>query len=133
MATNASAPGKIILLGEHSVVYGYPAIASSINRRLTIQNGKIKSNIPMGAGMGSSAAFAVASAGIKIGKPNLVKINGLAYEMEKKRHGNPSGLDNTVSTYGGFLWFRKENENFNIFKQIPSQKIPRIYLINTGT
>lgn len=32
-----SAPGKIHLLGEHAVVYGYPALLSSIDRRLSVQ------------------------------------------------------------------------------------------------
>lgn len=32
----ASAPGKIHLIGEHAVVYGYPAIIAAINKRIKI-------------------------------------------------------------------------------------------------
>jgi len=32
---SASAPGKVILLGEHSVVFGHPALALAIDRRMT--------------------------------------------------------------------------------------------------
>ncbi len=34
--SKASAPAKIILFGEHFVVYGNPAILASINRRITV-------------------------------------------------------------------------------------------------
>ena len=112
-----SAPAKLILSGEHAVTYGNSAILVAINKRLTAsrsQNGKIEitSEIPIGAGMGSSAAFSVATSAVKLGKIDLEKINEMAYKMEKKFHGNPSGADNTICTYGGFLWYRKENENF---------------------
>lgn len=132
-----SAPGKLIISGEHAVVYGYPALVTAVDKRLTVSCAekkiKITSNIPIGAGMGSSAAFAVAKSAIKVGKPNLEKINGLAYEMEKVQHGNPSGVDNTISTYGGFLWYRKEAENLKTFKQItPKIKFSNIFLIYTG-
>ena len=33
----ASAPGKCIIFGEHAVVYGEPALACSINQRMTIE------------------------------------------------------------------------------------------------
>lgn len=57
----AAAPAKIILFGEHFVVYGNPAILASINRRITVtakktKDGKvtIKSDIASGEFDGST-------------------------------------------------------------------------------
>jgi len=36
-----SAPGKIILSGEHAVVYGYPDLLAAVNRRLSVNIEKI--------------------------------------------------------------------------------------------
>lgn len=177
MAVNkvkVSAPGKIILSGEHAVVYGYPEILSAIDRRLTVEiqensnilevtpregepfvkygleviktrlgigelgnlSIKIDSQIPLGCGLGSSAAFAVALTGAVFAylefPRSLKKINEIAYEIEKKQHGTPSGGDNTVSAYGGFLLYRKETETFKIISPLRTKVFPKIFLINSG-
>jgi len=44
LKSKASAPGKIILFGEHFVVYGVKAILCAINKRVTVTAEKIKEN-----------------------------------------------------------------------------------------
>lgn len=43
----ASAPGKLVLFGEHAVVYGYPAIVCAIDKRISaiVQDGAQKGDI----------------------------------------------------------------------------------------
>ena len=151
--------GKIILLGEHSVVYGRRAIAAPVPlaiqariedtrdgidliiprwgveqrldfnakrppsftrslERLLQELGlagrsmriEIFPNVPRAMGLGGSAALAVAV----IRAMNLhyslglddERVNQLAYECEKVAHGTPSGLDNTLATFGEFTLFR---------------------------
>ena len=38
----ASAPGKLILTGEHSVVYGYPAVCAALDKRTECKVTKTK-------------------------------------------------------------------------------------------
>lgn len=78
---------------------------------------KIDTELPVGAGLGSSASFAVSIASAfmtwfkenftlsSVGFDNtkLENINDLSYELECIIHGTPSGIDNTVSTYGGMI------------------------------
>jgi mevalonate kinase len=81
--------------------------------------------LPVGAGLGSSAAFGVASAAAlwqlsqysttsngesndKPTKEDLNVINQLALYSETLVHGTPSGLDNTVSTFGGAVCYTKD-------------------------
>ena len=99
----------------------------------------ITSEIPAGYHLGSSAAVAVATVGAvtyflkKVWNPAV--INQLAYEVEKKMHGNPSGGDNTTVTMGGFIWFRKEFEFLKSIWQLPfklHQSLDHFFLINTG-
>jgi len=205
----AIAPGKLILSGEHAVVFGRPALAMAIDRsaqsvitaspgdqisfnlvdlhssesftlralrdmqqrvlrnyRLFL-NGEIgireviykpielfeyafinildglhlklteginiqtKSDIPIGCGLGSSAAT-VLSAARAVGHYFRVEFRPDWYyrysiEAEKLQHGYPSGVDSYISVHGGCALFREG--------QARSVPLPRfnLYLVNTGT
>ena len=179
-----SSPGKIHLLGEHSVVYGKPAFLSAIDKRLYItiktRNKKqetrnkegviihtterhdlvweaikvfqkafsidkmpsmeinITSQIPVGSGLGSSAALSAAMIGAlmkfvkNVWNPN--RINELVYEVEKIAHGNPSGADNTTVVFGGLVWFRREFDFLKSIWSLPisAYKIPKFVIIDSG-
>jgi len=97
----------------------------------------LNGNLFCASGVGASAACAVAVARAindeyKL-KWNDYQINKAAFEGETAGSGTPSGIDNTVATYGGFLYFKKNltgGEN-----QITPVKIKQpieIVLGNTG-
>ena len=98
----------------------------------------VTSDIPTGSGLGSSAALAAATIGalMKLVKNiwNPVRMNELAFEVEKLAHGNPSGADNTTVVFGGLVWFRREFDFLKSIWQLPisSYKIPKFILIDTG-
>ncbi|MBI5614580.1 hypothetical protein HY947_06655 [Candidatus Gottesmanbacteria bacterium] len=99
----------------------------------------IQSDIPSGYHLGSSAAVAVgvASAALYFLKHiwNPVRANQIAYESEKMKHGNPSGGDNTICTFGGLVWYRKEFEFLRSIFQLPFHIDPSLnnfFLIKTG-
>jgi mevalonate kinase len=71
----------------------------------------IDSELPIASGMGSSAAVAVATThailsfmGVEFTKEEVWKI---AHEAEKTVHYKPSGVDTTLATYGGFLYYKQ--------------------------
>jgi mevalonate kinase len=73
---------------------------------------RVESSIPLGSGLGSSAAFSVAllrSLGGALGRsiPSS-ELNDLAFDLEKEIHKTPSGIDNTVISYDRPIWFCKE-------------------------
>ena len=188
-AVVASAPGKLILAGEHSVVFGQPALVAAVDARLraTVTESasddvelelldlgfssreslsglsecagrtralwqeyaaeptperfsrlrsehpahlarvalavalaasgvtagpalrvEIQSELPVGSGLGSSAALAtavVSSVLAALGKlPPPRQVEDLAFEVERYQHGSPSGLDSAAVSRGGVLW-----------------------------
>jgi hydroxymethylglutaryl-CoA reductase len=151
--------GKIILFGEHAVVYGSRAIAAPVplavharvvdhddgvwlvmprwgvekrlrhdpKKRSAIEETgalildklglgersmriEVYPEIPRAMGLGGSAAVAVAiiralDAHYELELPDD-EINRLAFRAEQVAHGTPSGIDNTVATYGHPILYR---------------------------
>lgn len=103
------------------------------------------SELPTGAGLGSSAAYAVCLAAallhacgaiscpLKDGEitarwteEEMTLINSWAFQGERVIHGNPSGVDNAVGTWGGAL--RYQSGKIKALKRVPTL---RILLTNT--
>jgi mevalonate kinase len=203
------APGKLILSGEHAVVYGSPALAMAVNRyavatvtrdllphisfdlsdlahrsrlsigslqhikdrikrkyhrfirgeytirqvlhkpfelaqfalgvfaeslNMTLPHGvniHVKSDIPIGSGMGSSAAMIISvmhavSTHLKINLSQEALFN-LALETENMQHGHSSGLDLRVALQGGCLYMHGNDIQSRTLPEFP------MYLVNTGT
>lgn len=125
-------------------LYLYLSICRS-QRALPSLDVTVWSELPTGAGLGSSAAYSVCLAAalltaceeipypLKDGEAagrwteeNLELINKWAFQGERVIHGNPSGVDNAVSTWGGAL--RYQQGKISSLKRPPALKI---LLINT--
>ena len=91
----------LLLLKKHLNIHHFPSF-----------NLKIKSTIPIAAGLGSGAAVSISIIralcgflGIEI---NNEDISEIAFQIEKLHHGTPSGIDNTVITYKKPIYFVKD-------------------------
>ncbi len=184
----ASAPAKVILLGEHFVVYNKPAILASIDKRVHVNvrvrkddriviksdidsigsidqkkrrqirvkpkwlmrsmliaatdamksfnasvglDISIRSEFPYGVGLGSSAACSVATiaaVGSLFGKLTKKRICDISLNAEKLVHGDPSGADSAICTYGGLMFFNKNNG----VKLIKSKLDLQLFVVNSG-
>ena len=166
MISKATAPGKIILFGEHFVVHGTHAVVCAINKRVSVtsetndtaaisiesslgkaaipitedvdtvekkfrpfffiakevisdhnfKNGiniKIESDIPIGAGLGSSSACCVAGAASisnLFSKPDISQILDMSIDAERTIFPKTSGADCTVSALGVIIEYQKESD-----------------------
>ena len=185
-AVSASAPGKIILFGEHAVVYGRPAIAVPVTQvrakaavtadprgapgqvriiakdidldvelddlpqdhplaqavngvaemlkieRLPALRLQISSTIPIASGLGSGAAVSTAIArGLSafMGHPLTDdQVSYIAFRVDQKYHGTPSGIDNMVIAYAQPVFFMRGMP----FKRLCAAKPFTVVIGNTG-
>jgi mevalonate kinase len=88
-----------------------------------------------GSGVGASAAICVAFARACNEEFNLdldiLGINHVAWEGEFGYHGLPSGVDNTVSTFGGVIKYRIK-DSIKQFERIDISEPVEIVLGNSG-
>ena len=71
---------------------------------------KIESDIPIGAGLGSSSACCAAASAVLnlFNSTNEKEILELSIQAEKTIFPNSSGADCTVSVHGGIMKYKKE-------------------------
>jgi len=88
--------------------------------------------IPIGAGLGSSASTTVAtisavakSRGTRLDRREIFK---LAFIPENYLHGHPSGVDQATCTYGGIIQFRKPSK----IKSVNVKRPPMILVCDSG-
>lgn len=72
----------------------------------------IRSSIPVAGGLGSGAAVSISviralSAFLGLALDDS-QVCALAFEIEKRHHGTPSGIDNTVITYARPIFFQRD-------------------------
>lgn len=222
----ASAPGKLILAGEHAVVHGRPALIAAVDLRLTatfeaapeagdgarrtvtlavpaldlrtvtewggiiayarearrrwqdyearpgaaafaavrgadpahlvkIALGEtaealgerggpalslvVDTELPLGAGFGSSAAAAVALVAgylaLRGARPAAADVERLALEVERRQHGLPSGVDGATVLHGGLRWAERGADGHlgSAPFAVRSPLLARLQVFHTGT
>lgn len=97
---------------------------------------EISSQIPLGCGLGSSAAISAAYIAALLSflkvKWDKSLVNKLTLEAEKTFHGNPSGADNATVIYGGLILYTKGVPIQLLPFSVPKKLAKNFTLINTG-
>lgn len=140
---------KLHYIACHCFLYLYINLCSS---DLSGHSFYIRSTLPIGAGLGSSASTAVclASALAILGghvpkaslsisdrveeiNPHGEFINDWSLMGEKCFHGNPSGIDNAVATFGGAVMFQRMQNPLTPSVRTSMRNFPAIKLLLTNT
>ena len=174
MNVSYSVPGRIILSGKYTAIFGNPVLASAIDKRITfnlfesdekkkdtivsiveqtvkdilIKKGirisdvnygfDIVSEIPKDQDLGyKSAVYVVATAAFLTfysGKEfPIEEVNQIAFQIAKKFDKLSSGLDTTVSSLGGLIFYRKEFEFlkgiYQLQFRIPKKIEEHLYIV----
>ena len=98
----------------------------------------LDSQIPIGAGFGSSAAAAVALVGGFLAWRGVHvtpdELHRLTLEVERRQHGTPSGIDNATVIHGGLVWaWRDPHSRLQIAPLVSeSPLLQQVQIFNTG-
>lgn len=147
---------KITSSLHYSSAFAFLYLFVNLCSKETIKKGEnitltVRSTLPIGAGLGSSASISVCLAsalsylGGHISKPEI-KLNDLttveseeckfidswSFMGEKCIHGNPSGIDNAVSTHGGAVMFQRTESSFPSVRT-SMRNFPSLNLLLTNT
>jgi mevalonate kinase len=123
-----------IALGEARRELGVSGEEGSLRIRLV-------SELPIGAGCGSSAAVATAVAAAYLaykgnstrGRAFLETLERIVGESERRQHGAPSGVDAAAVLRGGVLWVERSEDRLNLRAQADrADLLRRLSLYDTG-
>lgn len=101
---------------------------------------QVNSNLPLGAGLGSSASFctAVVACLLKFARINNSEsavldsnaVNAWSFFGESIIHGTPSGVDNSVSSFGGAIVYQRLDSSTSMKHIDIKIRIP-VLIVNT--
>ena len=99
----------------------------------------LHSDIPLGAGFGSSAAASVAVVVALLRwqglTPDADVLHALTLDVERRQHGMPSGVDNAAVLHGGLVWAERRDDGTLKMTPLMDVEAPwlrKIRIFNTG-
>ena len=98
----------------------------------------VRSEQPVGAGFGSSAAVAAATVYALAALHGLDRspdtLYPLALDVERRQHGTPSGVDPATVLHGGLLWAEATDDDLTPTPLSDSPSVPKtLRVFHTGT